>query len=323
MRRKAEPVPGTARRRARKGAVDGGDADRRRRLAPALPAPWRRSLLDRAARRARRHSRRRRLRDPATVDPRERQGVQVDAGSREGRCRRAAAWLSSSPEADRTESRPVVATGGDIIPAGQRNATFTSLAGTMRRAGSSEQAILEALKVTNQNRSEQPLDERELEQIARSVARYRPEPANGGIAWGQLSTVEMRSIVFVDKPLLQAAAFHLFVGRKGVGKGTLLAEIIARVTRGELGERCNVVWVGSEDSAAIDLKPRVVAAGGDPARISIVTGGWIQLPRDIDEISRKLRDRRGRAARDRPARRTTLSANNPTARQTSGMRSPR
>ena len=55
----------------------------------------------------------------------------------------------------------------------------------------------------------------------------------------------MRSIVFVDKPLLQAAASHLFVGRKGVGKGTLLAEIMARVTRGELGERCNVVWVGS------------------------------------------------------------------------------
>ena len=80
---------------------------------------------------------------------------------------------SSSPEADRTESRPVVATGGDIIPAGQRNATFTSLAGTMRRAGSSEQAILEALKVTNQNRSEQPLDERELEQIAEASPATR------------------------------------------------------------------------------------------------------------------------------------------------------
>jgi hypothetical protein len=108
------------------------------------------------------------------------------------------------------------------------------------------------------------------------------------IMWERLADVEVRSIVFRDKPLLQADAFHLFTGRKGVGKGTLLVEIAARVTRGELGERRNVVWIGSEDSAAIDIKPRVLAAGGDPERILIVKEGWIQLPRDIDEITRAI-----------------------------------
>jgi hypothetical protein len=49
-----------------------------------------------------------------------------------------------------------------------------------------------------------------------------------------------------------------------------------------------VIWIGSEDSAAIDIKPRIVAAAGDPNRILIVKTGWIQLPRDLDEISEAM-----------------------------------
>lgn len=112
-------------------------------------------------------------------------------------------------------------------------------------------------------------------------------PASGGLIWESLSEVEMRSIVFADKPLFQAAAFHLVVGRKGAGKGTLLANIAARVTRGELGEKRNVIWIGSEDSAAIDIKPRIIAAEGDPGRIWLAKS-WIQLPRDIEAIGRKM-----------------------------------
>lgn len=110
------------------------------------------------------------------------------------------------------------------------------------------------------------------------------------LTWQTLEEVEVRSIVFVDKPLLQADAFHLVAGRKGQGKGTLLAEIASRVTRGELGAKRNVVWIGSEDSAAIDIKPRIVAAGGDPARVLIPKDGWIQLPRDYDAIRRAMSD---------------------------------
>lgn len=111
------------------------------------------------------------------------------------------------------------------------------------------------------------------------------------IGWQRGSSVQMRSIEFVDKPLLQASAFHLVVGRKGMGKGTLLANIAARVMRGELGPKRNVVWIGSEDSAAIDVVPRIIAAGGDPDRLLLVENGWIQLPRDIPtEIEPALRD---------------------------------
>jgi hypothetical protein len=73
-------------------------------------------------------------------------------------------------------------------------------------------------------------------------------------AWVLLSEVAMRPIRFIEKPLWQEDAFHLFVGRKGVGKGTLLADVVSRFTRGEMGGKKNVVWIASEDSVAIDVK---------------------------------------------------------------------
>lgn len=104
------------------------------------------------------------------------------------------------------------------------------------------------------------------------------------LGYTPLSEIERKSIVFVDPPLWQASAFHLVVGRKGVGKGTAFADLAARITRGELGEKRNVLWIASEDSAAIDIGPRVDAAGGDDSRIFVVND-WLQLPRDIDNKS--------------------------------------
>ena len=77
-----------------------------------------------------------------------------------------------------------------------------------------------------------------------------------------LAAVEMRSIEWLDKPLWQRAAFQLVAGRKGAGKGTYLAGLAARASRGELFDRpVNVLVLATEDSDEIDVKPRVVAAG--------------------------------------------------------------
>ena len=176
---------------------------------------------------------------------------------------------------------------GGPITLGQRNNALTKLAGSARRQGAEQAEILALLRATNE-RCTPPLPDAEVVQIAASVCRYSPAQAAERIDWMLLSEVEMRSIIFVDRPLFQADAFHNLVGRKGQGKGTLLAMTAARVTRGELGDKQNVIWIASEDSAAIDLKPRIVAAGGDPARVQIVANGWVQLPRDIPEISRAI-----------------------------------
>lgn len=96
-----------------------------------------------------------------------------------------------------------------------------------------------------------------------------------------LSDVEMRSIVYLDKPLWQRAAFQLVVGRKGAGKGTYLAGLAARASVGDLFEQpVNVLVVATEDSDEIDVKPRVVAAGGDPERIHTLVDA-MRLPHDV------------------------------------------
>lgn len=97
-----------------------------------------------------------------------------------------------------------------------------------------------------------------------------------------LTEVEMRSIEFYERPLWQRSAFTLLGGPKGCGKGTALASLAARVSRD--GE--NVLFVATEDSAAIDLKPRLVAAGATIERCFIIKQ-HVRLPDHVDEL-RKL-----------------------------------
>jgi hypothetical protein len=112
---------------------------------------------------------------------------------------------------------------------------------------------------------------------------------NGNAAPRTLSTrrladVEMRSIEWLDRPLFQRAAFHLLVGDKGVGKGTYIARLAAKVTNGEMFvEPMNVLIVASEDSPEIDVKPRIVAAGGNQDRVDVVDEP-LRLPRDLDAL---------------------------------------
>jgi hypothetical protein len=98
-----------------------------------------------------------------------------------------------------------------------------------------------------------------------------------------LHEIEMRSIEWLDKPFLQSSAFQLAVGPKGVGKGTWLARITANMTRGVYGEPRNVLLVSSEDSAAIDIRPRLKAAQGDDSRVRLVKSQFA-LPRDLDRL---------------------------------------
>ena len=65
-----------------------------------------------------------------------------------------------------------------IIPEGQRNARLTQMAGAMRRQGMTEEEIAEALLFVNR-RCEVPLDDAEVQGIARSISKYPPSQAIG------------------------------------------------------------------------------------------------------------------------------------------------
>jgi putative DNA primase/helicase len=61
------------------------------------------------------------------------------------------------------------------ISEGGRNSMLCSIAGTLRRRGANEQAIIGALHSFNEAQCEPPLDASEVERIGHSVARYAPE----------------------------------------------------------------------------------------------------------------------------------------------------
>jgi len=65
------------------------------------------------------------------------------------------------------------------IPVGRRNKALISVAGSLRRQGADEAAIREALKAVNATALDVALDEREVETVARSAARYEPATDEG------------------------------------------------------------------------------------------------------------------------------------------------
>jgi len=73
-------------------------------------------------------------------------------------------------EAEAKRAEPI----GDEIPQGQRNETLVSLAGSMRRRGAGEAAILAALRATNEEQCQPPLSDTEVVALAKGVMRYAP-----------------------------------------------------------------------------------------------------------------------------------------------------
>ena len=69
----------------------------------------------------------------------------------------------------------------EIIAEGERSAMLTSLAGTIRKRGATQAGILAFLLAENAARCLPPLPEREVERIARSVARYAPDDDTNAI----------------------------------------------------------------------------------------------------------------------------------------------
>ncbi|HEX5368207.1 MAG TPA: AAA family ATPase [Dehalococcoidia bacterium] len=107
------------------------------------------------------------------------------------------------------------------------------------------------------------------------------EPAIRHIEARPLSTVKMRSIEWLEKPLWQRSAFQLLAGPKGSGKGTYLAALASRISH--TGQ--NVIFVSSEDSAEIDLVPRLVAAGANMDYCHDIVE-TIHLPDDLLALQR-------------------------------------
>ena len=81
-------------------------------------------------------------------------------------------WIAAKLKAPARRANSCTNGQGEKIPAGKRNASLASLAGTMRRRGMSPAAILAALLEHNRESCDPPLPDREVQVIAESIGRY-------------------------------------------------------------------------------------------------------------------------------------------------------
>jgi Bifunctional DNA primase/polymerase, N-terminal/AAA domain/Primase C terminal 1 (PriCT-1) len=152
--------------------------------------------------------------------------------------------------------QPVASTSpsGNTIPEGQRNNTLTTIAGSLRREGKDESEMLRALLAENTRRCDPPLDEREVEKIARSVARYAasPQPDNvipmvrpavhGESRFSFYTDVEIGlrpSPPWILPDVIQAKSKVMLFGPTNVGKSFVTLDMALSIGKG-------IPWCGRE-----------------------------------------------------------------------------
>jgi Bifunctional DNA primase/polymerase, N-terminal/AAA domain/Primase C terminal 1 (PriCT-1) len=193
---------------------------------------------------------------------------------------------------------------GDVIPEHERNVTLTSLAGTMRRRGMSEAAIVAALQVENHHRCVPSLPDREVGRIAASVSRYPPsvvdvvsltthdahdalfERARAAPVLIEHSVAVMLTtppppVEWLVDDLLVRGQTTMLAGREGQGK-SMLALAIA-VDNPDL----RVVYIDAENGYS-EIHRRVHGLGVAAGRLRYIEAERFHLGHDLVALSELL-----------------------------------
>lgn len=120
----------------------------------------------------------------------------------------------------------------------------------------------------------------------------------------KLSDVQEEPVRWLWPHRLPRGKLAILEGHPGLGKSTLATDVIAAVTGGgsiaghRLARPEHVVWMSYEDARADTLKPRLLAAGGDPSRVHLpelqLPEGLaigLELPTHILDLERELQEK--------------------------------
>lgn len=92
-----------------------------------------------------------------------------------------------------------------------------------------------------------------------------------------MDTVQEETVEWLLYPFIPYGKVTILQGDPGEGKTTLALQIIARLTMGqpvietaEAAKPVNVIFQTAEDGLADTIKPRLMAAGADCARVLVI-----------------------------------------------------
>ena len=141
---------------------------------------------------------------------------------------------------ERVKIKPSDVEGADIseIFEGGRNHALTKIAGSMRRPGVGERAILAALRIVNEERCKPPLDDWEVEKIARSIARCEAgDPVKGSdplplVSWVEVAAPRPPVKWTIEELGITYGAVTIIGGAGGGGKTMALQAMLVAIASG-------------------------------------------------------------------------------------------
>lgn len=176
------------------------------------------------------------------------------------------------------------------VPEGQRDATAARLAGRYLRMRLPESEVLELLRAWNM-RNRPPLEDAALRKVVTSITKAdsRQRTDRAPITFRAASTLTPRAVQFAWDGRFPLGTLTGFVGVPGLGKSTILSELAARLSRGQLpgdlhGQPSTTIFATAEDSQEATVIPRLSAAGADLSRIHLPDRGTLLLPDNINEL---------------------------------------
>ena len=143
------------------------------------------------------------------------------------------------------------------------------------------------------------IDREDVQRLAR-----RPNVAGGRCILTPLSDIEARPLEWLWPGRIPLGKVTLMAGDPSLGKSLVTLDMAARVSRGmawpdgfpQPTTAGSVILLSAEDDPADTIKPRLLAAGADPAKVTVLRGmkyddgreGHFNLAADLDKLAREL-----------------------------------
>ena len=135
-------------------------------------------------------------------------------------------------------------------------------------------------------------DNGRVDELVNRLTVLRDDRPNARVRLTPASAVDAGRPSWIWDQRIPIGGVTLMAGREGDGKTLLVCWLAARISRGQLpGQRrdqpADVLYVGLEDDRSTVIKPRLIAAGADPARfhfVDLATDQPFALDSDIADL---------------------------------------